>query len=84
MTRDAEKTTPSVKDDKQPTRGGPGSQGNQGKKSGEKPPRDQPAKAVHAVGHMFSNFEAAKNRKELTWLAYSVYGNPFARASEAP
>jgi len=28
--------------------------------------------------------EAAKNRKELTWLAYSVYGNPFARASEAP
>lgn len=23
--------------------------------------------------------EAAKSRKELTWLAYSVYGNPFAR-----
>lgn len=28
--------------------------------------------------------EAAKNRKELTWLAYSVYGNPFARVSDTP
>jgi hypothetical protein len=28
--------------------------------------------------------EAAKNRKELTWLAYSVYGNPFARVSDMP
>ncbi|WFU22067.1 CHAT domain-containing protein [Bradyrhizobium sp. CB1717] len=27
--------------------------------------------------------EAAKNRKELTWLAYSVYGNPFARVPDA-
>jgi hypothetical protein len=26
--------------------------------------------------------EAAKNRKELTWLAYSVYGNPFAQVSD--
>ena len=66
MTRDAEKTTPFVKDDKQPTRGG---QGSQGKKSGQKPPGDQPAKAVHAVGHMFSNFEAAKNRKLPKWAA---------------
>lgn len=28
--------------------------------------------------------EAAKNRKELTWLAYSIYGNPFARVSDTP
>ncbi|MFB6449790.1 DUF7379 domain-containing protein [Bradyrhizobium tunisiense] len=28
--------------------------------------------------------EAAKSRKELTWLAYSVYGNPFARVEGAP
>lgn len=28
--------------------------------------------------------EAARSRKELTWLAYSVYGNPFARASDIP
>jgi hypothetical protein len=28
--------------------------------------------------------EAAKSRNELTWLAYSVYGNPFARVSGPP
>lgn len=27
--------------------------------------------------------EAAKSQQELTWLAYSVYGNPFARAADA-
>jgi hypothetical protein len=27
--------------------------------------------------------EVAKNRRELTWLAYSFYGNPFAHATDA-
>ncbi len=71
MTRDVEKTTPFVKDDKQPTRGG---QGSQGKKSGEKSSQDQPAKAVHAAGHMFSNFEAAKNWKRPKWAAPLLTG----------
>ena len=58
MTRDAEKTTPFVKEDKPPSRGTKGS---------EKP--DPSAKAVPALGHMFSNFEASKNRKLPRWAA---------------
>jgi CHAT domain len=27
--------------------------------------------------------EAAKDRRELTWLAYTIYGNPFARVADA-
>jgi hypothetical protein len=27
--------------------------------------------------------EASKNQRELTWLAYTVYGNPFARIADA-
>jgi hypothetical protein len=27
--------------------------------------------------------EASKNQRELTWLAYTVYGNPFARVADA-
>jgi periplasmic protein TonB len=66
MTRDADKTTPFVKDDHQP-RGG---------KGGQKPPRggpapdpyrDQPAKAASALGPMFGNFAAAKKRKLQRW-----------------
>jgi len=28
--------------------------------------------------------EAAKDRRDLTWLAYTVYGNPFARIADRP
>jgi protein TonB len=52
MTRDAEKTTPFVKDDKKPA----------GSPASAKP-------RSHAVGPMFGNFEAAKNRKMPKWAA---------------
>jgi len=62
MTRDVEKTTPFVKEDLLPARGGKSDKPGKGNK-GDK------VKTASALTPMFSNYEAAKNRKLPKWAA---------------
>jgi protein TonB len=63
MTRDADKTTPFVKDTKQPSGGGQADR----TKSSRDPYRDPAPQGRHAVGPMFGNFAAARKRKMPRW-----------------
>jgi protein TonB len=69
MTRDREKTTPLVKDDTNPDRGG---NANRKPPKGDPAPRrhrDQSERPSRPPGSMFANFEAAKRRKLPRWAA---------------
>jgi protein TonB len=70
MTRDAEKTTPFVKEDKQAAPGG--KDGGSAPRGG--PYRDKPPKTSQALGQMFDNFMAAKKRPLPAWAGPLLTG----------